>query len=86
MISSGQTTVGSAAVQIGGSSANASILHVANVDNTKTLYLGNSNVGTANGYPLYKLERADFDLQPGEHLYAVSSGDAHVVAWLRQVL
>lgn len=87
MISSGQTTIGTATpVQIDGASASASILHIANIDNTKTMYLGGANVTTSNGLPLFKLERLTIDLQPGEQLFAISSDSNHTVAWLRQVL
>lgn len=90
MISSGQTTIGSATpVQIDGASASASILHIANIaniDNTKTMYLGGANVTTSTGLPLFKLERLTIDMQPGEQLFAISSDTGHTVAWLRQVL
>ena len=87
MISSGQTTIRTATpVQIDGASASASILHIANADNTKTMYLGSANVTTSNGLPLFKLERLTIDLQPGEQLFAISSDTGHTVSWLRQVL
>lgn len=87
MLSSGQTTIGTAIpAQIDGSSASNTRLTIHNVDNTKTLYLGNSDVTTLNGLPLLKQETIQIALAPGEALYAISSGGDHVVAWLRQVL
>ena len=39
-LTSGQTTVGTVAVQIDGADENPSFIHLHNNDNTKTLYLG----------------------------------------------
>lgn len=87
MISSGQVTVGTGTpVQIDGSSVNATYLTVHNNDNTKVLYLGGSNVNTANGLTLVKEETLQLHLNPGEALYAVSSDGNHVVSWLRQTV
>jgi hypothetical protein len=87
MITSGQVTVGTAAaVQVDGSSRNPSYLTIHNNDNTKTLYLGGSDVTTANGLVLLKEETISFTLNPGEALYAISANGNHVISWLRQAL
>ena len=87
MLTSGQITVGTAVpIQIDGSSASNTRITVHNVDNTKTLYLGDSTVTALTGLPLLKQETIQIALAPGESLYAVSSSGEHVVAWLRQVL
>ena len=84
---SGQTTVGTASpVAIGTASANNSRLHVHNIDNTKTLYLGGAAVTSTTGMPLFKEDSIDIDLAPGERLYGISSGSDHVIGWLQQVL
>lgn len=86
MITSGQTTVGTAAVQIDGSSVNPIHLTIHNNDNTKVLYLGGSNVTTSNGLSLLKEETLQLTLYPGETLFAVTSDGTHVISWLRQQL
>ena len=87
MLTTGQVTVGTAVPsQIDGSSASNTWLTIHNVDNTKTLYLGDSTVTTLSGLPLLKQETIQIALAPGEALYAISSGGDHVLAWLRQVL
>lgn len=86
MITSGQTTVGTAAVQIDGSSVNPIHLTLHNNDNTKVLYLGGSDVTISNGLSLLKEETLQLTLYPGETLFAVTSDGTHVVSWLRQQL
>ena len=87
MISSGQVTVGTATpVQLDGSSVNATYLTVHNNDNTKVLYLGNSDVSTTTGLRLLKEETLQFTLNPGEGLFAISTSGSHVVSWLRQTV
>jgi hypothetical protein len=87
MISSGQVTVGTATpVQLDGSSVNATYLTVHNNDNTKVLYLGDSNVSTTTGLRLLKEETLQFTLNPGEGLFAISESGSHVVSWLRQTV
>jgi hypothetical protein len=83
-ITSGQITVTTSRVQIDGSSANPSRLHIHNNDNTTTLYLGNSSVTTSTGLQLLKLDSTELELNPGETLYAISSSGSHLISWLRQ--
>jgi hypothetical protein len=85
-ITSGQTTVGTAVVQIDGCSPNPSSLHIHNMDNTKVLYIGNSDVSITTGLGLQKLDSLEITLNPGEALYAISETGSHVVSWLRQTL
>lgn len=85
MITSGQTTVGTATpVQIDGSSVNPSYLTIHNNDNTKVLYLGGTGVSSTTGLKLLKEETLQFRLNPGEALYAISDSGSHVISWLRQ--
>lgn len=87
MITSGQTTVGTAVpVQIDGSSVNPTYLTIHNNDNTKVLYLGDANVSSTNGLSLLKEQTLQLRLNPGEALYAISSDGSHVISWLRQTV
>ena len=84
-ITSGTQTVGTTAVAIDGISAAPCHIHIRNNDTTKNLYIGNSDVTTANGLPLAKLENIDFDLPAGGQLHMISSDAGHSVSWLRIV-
>lgn len=86
MILSGNTNVGTAAVALGSACVNPSRIRLTNVDNTKTVYIGASTVGTADGYQLLKGEVLEFQLNPAERLYARSTDNVgHVISWLQQV-
>lgn len=85
MITSGTQTVGTTAVAIDGVAASPSHIHIRNNDSTKTLYIGNSNVTTANGLPVDKQATIEFDLPAGEQLHMISSDTGHSVSWLRLV-
>ena len=83
-ITSGQITVTTSRVQVDGSSANPSKLHIHNNDNTSTLYLGGSSVTTSTGLQLLKLDSIELELNAGESLYAISGSGSHLISWLRQ--
>lgn len=83
MISNGQTTVGTAATLIDGTSNSSFRLIIQNNDNTDAVYLGGSTVGTANGLSLLKLETLDLLLPAGSEIYAVSGKAGHVISWLK---
>lgn len=85
MITSGTQTVGTTAVAIDGVAAGPCHIHIRNNDSTKTLYIGNSNVTTANGLPVDKLVTIEFDVPAGEQLHMVSSDSGHSISWLRVV-
>lgn len=82
-IYSGSQTVGVTPVQVDGASVHWTHLHIRNNDSTKTLYIGNSNVTTANGLPVDKLTTMEFDLPPNQHLYMVSESGDHSISWLK---
>ena len=87
MITSGQTTVGTAVpLQIDGSSVNPIYLTVHNNDNTKVMYLGGPTVSTTTGLQLLKEQTLQLKLNPGEALYAISASGDHVISWLRQTV
>ncbi len=83
-LSSGTVSVGTAATQVNGASANPIKLHISNNDNTDAVYLGGEAVTTTSGLILAKLERIDFDLNPGERIYAVSTKVGHTITWISQ--
>lgn len=82
-ISTGALTVGTTSVQVDGNSNNPQRIYIRNNDSTKTLYLGNGNVTTANGFPIDKLSTQDFLLAPGDSLHMISSDAGHSVSWMR---
>jgi hypothetical protein len=83
-LSSGTVAVGTAATQVNGSSQNPMKLHISNNDNTDSVYLGGESVTTSTGLILGKLERIEFDLNPGDRLYAVSSKAGHSLSYITQ--
>ena len=83
-LTSGTVAVGTAATQINGASANPMKLHISNNDNSDTLYLGAQGVTPNFGLVLQKLERIDFDLNPGERIFAVSTKAGHLVSYIAQ--
>lgn len=85
LISSGTQTVGLVRSQIDGNSTHWTHLQIRNNDSTKTLFIGNADVTTANGLPIDKLTTLDFDIPPGESIYMVSDSGDHSVSWLRIV-
>lgn len=85
MISTGQTTIGTVAVQIDGTSTSNFKIHIHNMDNTDAVYIGNGNVSVDNGLVVQKLESVVLDCYPSETIFAVSSKAGHRISWLRQV-
>jgi hypothetical protein len=86
MISSGHTSVGTAAVAVDGVSVNPSRLTIHNQDNSDTIYIGGAEVTTSTGLGLVKLETIQLELQPLEQVYVVSSKSGHTISWLRQTI
>lgn len=84
---SGQTTVGTAATLIDGVAwQNPVVMHIHNNDNTDGVYLGGSDVTTANGLSLLKQESIEITLHQANTLYAVSTKSGHVISWIAQKL
>lgn len=84
MISSGQVSVGTAATMIDATAQMPFKLSVHNNDNTDSVYLGGAGVTTTTGITLAKSERIEFNMFPGEVLYAVSTKTGHNISWLKQ--
>ena len=83
MISSGTQLVGTTRLQIDGNSVHWVTLTIRNNEDTKTLYLGNSDVTIANGLPIDKVSTQTFTIPPGASLHMVSDSGTHSVSWLR---
>jgi len=83
-LTSGSAAVGTVATPLNTSSANPSLLHVQNLDNTDTIYLGGATVGVNFGAGIAKSEEHDFTLFPGQVMYAISSKAGHSICWLHQ--
>ena len=82
-ISSGQVTVGTTRVQIDGTSTSVYRLHIHNNDNQVNLYLGGSDVTTANGLILQKTDSTEIQVSPGDSVWVVSSSNNHLVSYLK---
>jgi hypothetical protein len=85
-ITSGQQTITTSRQLVDGVSPNPSRLHIHNLDNTKTLFLGGNSLTTANGLGLQKLESIELVLNAGESVYAITEAGEHLISWLRQTL
>ena len=85
MITTGHLTVGTARVQIDGTSVSDFRLHIHNMDNTDTVYIGGPDVTTANGYGLVKLESVELACYASETVYAIATKAGHQISFLRQV-
>lgn len=85
-ITTGHVSVLTTRSQIDGSSPNPSRIRIFNASNDKTIYIGNSDVTTANGFGLTKLEQMEMVLNPGEALYCVAESAGATIEWIRQTL
>jgi hypothetical protein len=83
-LTSGSAAVGTVATQLNTGSVNPSLLHVQNIDNTDTIYLGGPAVQVGFGAGVAKSAEHDFTLFPGQIMYAISSKAGHIVSWLHQ--
>jgi hypothetical protein len=82
-IESGRITVGTAAVQVDGLGVSPVRIYIHNVESTKTLFIGNGTVSTANGFVIDKSSVQDFLIFPGQSLFMVSESGSHSVSYLR---
>lgn len=84
-ITTGQMTVGTVATQIDGTSNSNFRLHIHNMDNTDTLFIGGEDVTTSNGLGLPKLDSLELELYPLETVWVVSPKAGHQVSYMKQV-
>jgi hypothetical protein len=82
-ISSGQQVIGVTPVAIDGVSTNPYRLHLHNNDNTKALFVGNSDVTVANGMKMDGGAVLEFMISPNQQLHVVSDSGSHTISWLR---
>jgi hypothetical protein len=85
-ITSGQQSIGTAATPIDGRWANPSRITIHNDDNSTNIYLGGADLTTSNGLLLLKEQSYQFELEPLEQLYVVSTKTGHTISWLRQAV
>jgi|LakMenE18May11ns_1017448.scaffolds.fasta_scaffold8732555_2 hypothetical protein len=85
-ISTGHTSVLTTPSQIDGQSPNPSRIRIFNASNDKTVYIGNGDVTTINGFGLTKLEQLEMTLNPGEALFVVAESAGASIHWIRQTL
>ena len=85
MITTGQLTVGTVATQVDGTSVSNFKLHIHNMDNTDTLYIGGEDVTVSNGLGLQKLDSIELECYPLESVYVVATKAGHLVSYLKQV-
>ena len=85
MITSGQVSVGTTPVQIDGTSVSNFKLHIHNMDNTDTLFLGGPDVTVNNGLGIPKLDSIELECYPLEAVWVVSTKAGHLISYLKQV-
>jgi hypothetical protein len=81
-ITNGSVAVGTAATHIATCGVNPGTIHISNLDNTDTIFIGGSTVALNAGHSLPKNGSEDFDLYAGQSLFAISSKSGHNVAFL----
>jgi hypothetical protein len=86
MITNGQVAIGTVATPIDGVWQNPSLITIHNNDNSTDIFLGGTGVTTTNGLILLKEESYQFQLQPLEQIYCVSTKLGHTISWMRQTI
>ena len=80
-ITNGAVTIGTVATLIAHAGVNPGQLHVSNLDNTDTIFLGGPAITVNAGHALQKSASEDFPVYPGQSMYAVSTKEGHAVAF-----
>ena len=80
-MTNGSITVGTVATLISHAGVNPGQLHVSNLDNTDTIFLGGPAITVNAGHALQKSASEDFVMYPSQSMYAVSSKAGHAVAF-----
>ena len=86
VISNGQVAIGTVATAIDGVWTNPSMITIHNNDNSTDIFLGGDDVTTTNGLLLLKEQSYQFQLQPLEQIYCISTKLGHTISWLRQTI
>jgi len=80
-ITNGAITVGTAATLITTCGVNPGTLHISNLDNTDTIFLGGASVAVNAGHSIAKNTSQDFVVYAGQQMFAISSKAGHSVAF-----
>lgn len=75
-------TVGTVATQLHNNAPTPGYLHVSNLDNTDTIFIGSDSVVANSGHSLPKNASEDFQIYAGDTLYAISTKSGHSVGVL----
>ena len=84
-LTTGQLLVGTTPVQIDGTSVSNFRLHIHNMDNTETLFIGGEDVSISNGLSIPKLDSLELLCYPLDAVWVVSTKAGHQVSYLKQV-
>jgi hypothetical protein len=82
-ISSGQVTVGTAAVQIDSTSASVYHLHIHYDGNQADVFIGGSDVTISNGLILPKQDSLEIQVPAGDAVWAVVGSGTHLISYLK---
>ena len=80
-IANGSITVGTVATLVTHAGVNPGEVHISNLDNTDTIFVGGASVAVNSGHSLPKSATEDFTIYPGQSIFAVSSKAGHIVAF-----
>jgi hypothetical protein len=80
-MTNGSITVGTVATLVSHAGVNPGQLHVSNLDNTDTVFLGGPAITVNAGHALQKSSSEDFVIYPSQSMYAVSTKAGHAVAF-----
>jgi len=81
-MANGSITVGTVATLVTHAGVNPGEVHISNLDNTDTIFVGGATVAVNTGHALPKSASEDFSIYPGQSIFAVSSKSGHAVAFL----
>jgi hypothetical protein len=80
-MTNGSITVGTVATLISHAGVNPGEIHISNLDNTDTIFLGGPAITVNAGHALFKSTSEDFVMYPSQSMYAISSKAGHAVAF-----
>ncbi len=80
-INNGAITVGTVATLVSHAGVNPGSLHISNLDNTDTVFIGGATVTTTTGHALPKSASEDFAIYPSQSMYAISTKAGHAVSF-----
>ena len=81
-ITQNNVAVGTAAVPLNAPQVMPGIVHITNLDNTDTVFVGGSAVTTSSGHGIEKSANIDLNVYPLQVLYAISTKTGHNVSWV----